>query len=158
MVFASLTKCTLMHGTLYQQHIVKQAAWKTSFGFESATGDLSGYKAVRTPLWVKTETARSLRAVPSSSWSPGSPGFPLHVSDILSVKSFQSDPGQPQERTVGPGDSKDKQQLLTEDPGLPGWADVRICCYGRPVQPLAPRLRQPDGEILLIPLPCQCGL
>lgn len=59
---------------------------------------------------------------------------------------------------MGPGDSKDKEQLLAEDPGLPGRADVRVRCHGRPVQPLAPGLRQPDGEVLLVPLPRQSRL
>lgn len=56
---------------------------------------------------------------------------------------------------MAPGDPEDKEQLLAEDPGLPGRADVRVRRHGRPVQPLAPGLRQPDGEVLLVPLPRQ---
>ncbi len=93
--------------------------------------------------------------LPPLRWVASFAGLQLHVSDILSVKSCQSDPCQPQQGIMGPGDSKDKEQLLAEDPGLPGWADVWVRCHGRPVQPPASGLCQPDGEVLLVPLPRQ---
>lgn len=59
---------------------------------------------------------------------------------------------------MSPGGSEDKQQLLAEDPALPDRADIGVRRHGRPVQPLAPGLCQPDGEVLLVPLLRQCRL
>lgn len=41
---------------------------------------------------------------------------------------------------MGPGDPKDKEQVLKEDQDVPGGADVRVCRHGRPVQLLDPGL------------------
>lgn len=54
--------------------------------------------------------------------------------------------------------SEHKEQLMEKGPELPGRADVGVRCRGCPVQPLAPAVRQPDGEVLLVPLPSQGGL
>lgn len=79
-------------------------------------------------------------------------GFLRHVSDVLSVEPSQPDVGQPQQGAVSPRDPEHKQQQLAEDPDLPGRADVRVRRHGCPVHPLPPRLPQPDGKVLLLPL------
>lgn len=59
---------------------------------------------------------------------------------------------------MGPGDPKDKEQLLAEEPQLPGRAEVWVCSQRCVVQPLAPGLCQLDEEVLLIPVLQQHGL
>lgn len=56
---------------------------------------------------------------------------------------------------MGAGAPEDEEQLLAEGPGLPGGADVGVRHHGSAVQPLAAGLSQPDGEVLLVPLPRQ---